>query len=63
VSAAWDAGALRFLAELARHGIVLPPERLAEILADQAALQQQIRMIRAACPPSAPLPLALVGRG
>lgn len=47
----------RFLAELASTGIVLPPDRAEAAASDYLALNRQIRLIRAACPTHAALPL------
>ena len=46
---------------LERAGIALPPHRVEAVIADYLGLRQQILLIRAACPPGAPLPLGFTG--
>ena len=55
----FDEAALRtrFLAELAAAGIVLPPDRAEAAASDYLVLKRQMRLIHAACPPDAALPL------
>lgn len=48
-----DALAAEYLALLARAGIAMPPERLAEAVAEYAELRAHIDRVNAACPPEA----------
>lgn len=45
--------AAEYLALLARAGIAMPPERLAEAVAEHAELRDHIARVNAACPPEA----------
>jgi len=45
--------AAEYLARLARAGIAMPPERLAEAVAEYADLLAHIDRVNAACPPDA----------
>ncbi len=47
----------RFLARLAAEGIVLPPDQADAAALDFLVLDRQMRLIRAAIAPDAPLPL------
>ena len=50
-----------FLAALEEAGITLPPGHAEMIVRDYLELHRQLLLIRAACPPAAPLPLGLTG--
>ena len=58
-----QAVAAAFLAALAQNGIALPPERVDGAVADALALHRQVLLVRAACPPEAPLPLGFLPPG
>lgn len=48
-----DAAAAEYLALLARAGIAMPPERLAEAVAEFLDLRSHVERVNAACPPDA----------
>ena len=53
MTAAEDPAAAEYLALLARAGIAVPPERLAEAVAEYVELRGHVERVNAACPPDA----------
>ena len=48
-----DALTAEYMALLARAGIAMPPERLADAVAEFAELRTHVERVNAACPPEA----------